>query len=109
VERIVLSHRSAEQSIEGVAVLRLQQIVQGLDATYRWSQPETLVLGVDAWQLSRFNRRSDLTGHDVRLAPEHNTHAVRVKAIIGPPRPETALSGLEVERLLISGRSPARG
>ena len=109
VERIVLSHRSAEQSIEGVAVLRLQQIVQGLDATYRWSQPETIVLGVDVWQLSRFNRRSDLTGQDILLAPEHNTHAVRVKVIIGPPRSEKALSGLEVERLLISGRSPARG
>jgi len=109
VERIVLSHRSAAESIEGVAVLRLQQIAQGLDATYRWLQPETIVLGVDAWQLSGLNRRSDLTGKDMRLAPEHTTHAVRVKLIIGPPRSQTALTGLAVERLLISGRSLTRG
>ena len=109
VERIVLSHRSAEASIEGVAVLRLQQLAQGLDATYRWSQPETIVLGVDAWQLSGLNRHSDLTGQGTRLAPEHTTHAVRVKVIIGPPRSQTTLTGLAVDRLLISGRSLTRG
>ena len=108
VERIVISHRSAEKSVEGIAVLRLQQIAQGLDATYRWSQPETMVLGIDAWQLSGLNRFSDLTGKERRLAPEHS-HAVRVKVIIGPPRAQTALPGLAIERLLISGQLPARG
>ena len=108
VERIVISHRSAEKSVEGIAVLRLQQIAQGLDATYRWSQPETMVLGIDAWQLSGLNRFSDLTGKERRLALEHS-HAVRVKVIIGPPRAQTALPGLAIERLLISGQLPARG
>ena len=108
VERIVISHRSAEKSVEGIAVLRLQQLAQGLDATYRWSQPETMVLGIDAWQLSGLNRFSDLTGKERRLALEHS-HAVRVKVIIGPPRAQTALPGLAIERLLISGQLPARG
>lgn len=108
VERIVLSHRSAEDSIEGVAVLRLQQIAQGLEATYRWSQPETMVLGIDAWQLSDLNRFSDLMGKEARLT-SGRTHAVRVKVIIGPPRSETRLPGLAIERLLISARRPARG
>ena len=108
VERIVLSHRSAEDSIEGVAVLRLQQIAQGLEATYRWSQPETMVLGIDAWQLSDLNRFSDLTGKEARLT-SGRAHAVRVKVIIGPPRSETRLPGLAIERLLISARRPARG
>ena len=108
VERIVLSHRSAEDSLEGVAVLRLQQIAQGLEATYRWSQPETMVLGIDAWQLSDLNRFSDLTGEEVRLT-SGRSHAVRVKAIIGPPRSETALPGLAIERLLVSARRPTRG
>ncbi len=108
VERIVLSHRSAEDSIEGVAVLRLQQIAQGLEATYRWSQPETMVLGIDAWQLSDLNRFSDLTGTEARLT-SGSSHAVRVKVIIGPPRSETALPGLAIERLLVSARRPARG
>ena len=108
VERIVLSHRSAEDSIEGVAVLRLQQIAQGLEATYRWSQPETMVLGIDAWRLSDLNRFSDLTGKEARLT-SGRTHAVRVKVIIGPPRSETRLPGLAIERLLISARRPARG
>jgi hypothetical protein len=108
VERIVLSHRSAEKSVEGVAVLRLQQITQGSGATYRWSQPETMVLGIDAWQLSDLNRFSDLTGKERRLAPEHS-HAVRVKVIIGPTHSQTALPSLAIERLLISGRLPPRG
>ena len=108
VERIVLSHRSAEDSLEGVAVLRLQQIAQGLEATYRWSQPETMVLGIDAWQLSDLNRFSDLTGTEARLT-SGSSHAVRVKVIIGPPRSETALPGLAIERLLVSARRPARG
>ena len=108
VERIVLSHRSAEESIEGVAVLRLQQIAQGLDATYRWSQPETMVLGVDAWQLSDLNRFSVLTGKAMRSTPEHS-RAVRVRVIIGPPRAQTALPSLAIERLLIAGPLPARG
>jgi hypothetical protein len=108
VERIVLSHRSAEESIEGVAVLHLQQIAQGLDATYRWSQPETMVLGVDAWQLSDLNRFSVLTGKAMRSAREH-IRAVRVRVIIGPPRAQTALPSLAIERLLIAGPLPARG
>ncbi len=92
----------------GVAVLRLQQIAQGLDATYRWLPPETMVLGIDAWQLSDLNRSSDLDGKEMLLAPEHG-HAVRVKVIIGPPRSQIALPGLAIERLLISERLPARG
>ena len=108
VQRIVLRHRSAEDSIEGVAVLRLQQIAQGLEATYRWSQPETMVLGIDAWQLSDLNRFSDLTGKEARLT-SGRSHAVRVKAIIGPPRSETALPGLAIERLLVSAGRPTRG
>ncbi len=108
VERIVLSHRSAEDSIEGVAVLRLQQVAQGLEATYRWSQPETMVLGIDTWQLSDLNRFSDLTGKEARLT-SGRSHTVRVKVIIGPPRSETALPGLAIERLLISARRSARG
>ena len=108
VERLLISHRSAEDSIEGVAVLRLQQIAQGLDATYRWSQAETIVLGIDAWQPSDLNQFSNLAGKETRL-PFVRSDVLRVKVIIGPPRSEKALSGLEVERLLISGRSPARG
>ena len=108
VERTVLSHRSAEDSIEGVAVLRLQQIAQGLEATYRWSQPETMVLGIDVWQLSDLNRFSDLTGKEARLT-SGRTHAVRVKVIIGPPRSETRLPGLAIETLLVSARRPTRG
>jgi hypothetical protein len=109
VERIVLSHRNAEESIERVGVLRLQQIAQSLGTTYRWSQPETMVLGIDAWQLSDLNRVSDqMRGREMRLTTERS-HAVRVKVIIGPPHYQAMLPGLAIERLLISGRLPERG
>jgi hypothetical protein len=108
VERLLISHRSAEDSIEGVAVLRLQQIAQGLDATYRWSQAETIVLGIDAWQLSDLNQFSNLAGKETRL-PFVRSDVLRVKVIIGPPRTEIALPSLAIDRLFISDRLPARG
>ena len=108
VQRIVLRHRSAEDSIEVVAVLLLQQIAQGLDATYRWSQAETIVLGIDAWQLSDLNQFSNLAGKETRL-PFVRSDVLRVKVIIGPPRTEIALPSLAIDRLFISDRLPARG
>ena len=108
VERIVLSHRSATESIEGVAVLRLQQIAQGTDATYRWLNPETMVLGIDEWQLSDLSQSSDLRENEMLLETEYR-RAVRVKVVVGPHRSQIALPGLAIERLLLSGRFSARG
>jgi hypothetical protein len=108
VERVMLSHRSAEDSIEGVAVLRLQQIAQGTDATYRWLNPETMVLGIDEWQLSNLSRSPDLTGNEVLVETEHR-RAVRVNMMVGPHRSQIPLPGLAIERLLLSDRFSARG
>ena len=108
VERMVLSHRSAKETIEGVAVLRLHQIAQSVDATYRWLNPETIVLGIDEWLLDYADRLSDIARESV-LAVPHYGQAVRVNLMVGPHRSQTALPAVAIERLVISGRNSTRG
>ena len=69
---------------------------------------ETIVLGIDAWQLSDLNQFSNLAGKETRL-PFVRSDVLRVKVIIGPPRTEIALPSLAIDRLFISDRLPARG
>ena len=89
-------------------MLRLQQIAQSVDATYRWLNPETIVLGIDEWKLDYADRLSDMTREAV-LAVPHYGHAVRVNLMVGPPRSQTALPAVAIERLVISGRHTTRG
>ena len=48
LQRLLLTDRSGENSIEGVPTLRLQSLSRA--STYQWQQAETLVAGIADWQ-----------------------------------------------------------
>ena len=48
LQRLLLTDRSGENSIEGLPTLRLQSLSRA--STYQWQQAETLVAGIADWQ-----------------------------------------------------------
>ena len=52
VERLLLSHRAAADASHSQSELRLQLMASGPE--YRWTPAETLVTGIQDWQISQF-------------------------------------------------------
>ena len=96
LERMLLSDRSAETSIEASPTLRLQSVVRELP--YRWQPSETLVAGIAGWRPAVFP--SSRAPHELGEMDPAALHVLSMGFGVIPDQGAAVLPVLRLRRLL---------